>query len=84
MFYVSKAIKGKEFLHSKQYSILCNSKKQANKLAEFLNNHDNTTIGEWQLKDNETWYVYEDGEWYKQFIPYKLKSVRGKITITLN
>lgn len=85
MFYVSKAIKNKEFLHSKQFSILCNSKKQAEKLAEHLNkNNETCLINSWKLKDNEIWHVYEDGDWYSEYIPFKLKSTKGKISVVAN
>lgn len=84
MFYVSKAIKNKEFLHSKQFSILCNSKKQAEKLAEHLNKNNENSIDSWKLKDNEIWFVYEDGDWYKEYIPFKLKSTKGKISVVAN
>lgn len=85
MFYVSKAIKGKEFLHSREFSILCNSKKQAEKLAEYLNkNNETCLIDSWKLKDTEVWFVYEHGDWYSDYIPYKLKSTRGKISIVYN
>ena len=59
MFIVAKTIKGKEFVYSINYSILCKNEKQARQLAEHLNNHNDTAIGKSKLKENEIWYVYE-------------------------
>jgi hypothetical protein len=84
MFFISKACKGHEYLYKRQFAIRCKSKKQATQLAEHLNTHNETANGEWKLNDNETWYVYEDGEWYNDYIPYKLKSTKGKISIVSN
>lgn len=84
IYFISKAVKGKEFLYSKKFTILCKTKKQAKQLADYLNENDKTTLGDWKLKDGETWHPYEDGDWYKDYILYKLKSTRGKIAITLN
>ena len=53
MYIISKALKGKEFLYSTKYTILCKSEIQANKLAKFLNEHNDTALGIFKLKDNE-------------------------------
>ena len=81
MFIISKTIEGKEFIYSTKYSILCKSEKEAEKLAEFLNTHNDSAIGDFKLKDNEKWYKYEIDE-YDTPPRYKLKQVRGKISIT--
>ena len=83
MFIISKTIKGKEYLYSNKYSILCKNEKQAQQLASFLNNNNNDTIGEFKLKDNELYYVYEIDNYDTQ-PRYKLKSTKNKISIVEN
>lgn len=80
MFIISKTIKGQEYVYSKEFSILCNNEKQANTLASFLNNHNNTAIDKFKLKENEMWYTYEIDK-YDTEPRYKLSCVRGKISI---
>ena len=48
MFIISKTIKGKEFIYSNKYSILCNSQKQAQALAKFLNEHNDTALNDYK------------------------------------
>ena len=84
MFIIAKTIKGHEYIYSRQYSVKCNSKKQAEKLVEFLNNHNDSAIENWKLKDNEVWNVYEVGNWENDYIPYKIKETTGKISIVEN
>lgn len=83
MFIISKTIKGKEYLYSNKYSILCKNKEQANQLASFLNKNNNTSISDWKLKDNELYYVYEIDNYDTQ-PRYKLKSTKNKISIVEN
>ena len=83
MFIVSKTVKGKEYLYSNKYSILCKNKEQANQLASFLNKNNNTSISDWKLKDNELYYVYEIDNYDTQ-PRYKLKSTKNKISIVEN
>lgn len=80
MFIISKTIKGKEFVYSTRHSILCSNKKQAEKLAEHLNTHNEDTQGDFKLKDNEIWYIYEIDK-YDTPPRYKLSTTRGKIAI---
>lgn len=83
MFIISKTIKGKEYLYSNKYSILCKNEKQAQQLASFLNNNNNDTIGDFKLKDNELYHVYEIDNYDTQ-PRYKLKSTKNKISIVEN
>ena len=83
MYIISKTIKGKEYIYWKKYSILCNSKKQAEKLAEHLNNHNEDTNGDFKLKDDEYYKVYEIDN-YDPIPRYKLKSTKNKITLVEN
>lgn len=83
MFIISKTIKGKEYLYSNKHSILCKNEKQAQQLASFLNNNNNDTIGDFKLKDNELYYVYEIDNYDTQ-PRYKLKSTKNKISIVEN
>lgn len=83
MFIISKTIKGQEYLYSNKYSILCKNEKQAQQLASFLNNNNNNTIGDFKLKDNELYYVYEIDQYDTQ-PRYKLKSTKNKISIIEN
>ena len=83
MFIISKTIKGKEFMYSNEYSILCNSQKQAQALAKFLNKHNDTALNDFKLKDNELWYVYEIDK-YDTAPRYKISQTKGKISIKEN
>ena len=83
MYIISKALKGKEFLYSTKYTILCKSEIQANKLAKFLNEHNDTALGIFKLKDNEIWHTYEIDN-YDMPPRYKLKQTKGKIAIVEN
>ena len=80
MFIISKSITGKEYLYSTKYSILCNSKKQALELASFLNKNNNDSLGEFKLKDDETWYVHQIDK-YDTPPRYRIGTTKGKITI---
>lgn len=83
MFIISKTIKGKEFVYSTNHSILCKDKKQADKLADFLNKNNNNTIGNFKLKDNEIYHVYEIDK-YDTPPRYRLKTTKNKISIVEN
>ena len=83
MFIISKTIKEKEFMYSNKHSILCNSQKQAQALAKFLNEHNDTAINDFKLKDNELWYVYEIDK-YDTAPRYKISQTKGKISIKEN
>lgn len=83
MYIISKTIKGQEFLYSNKYSILCKNEKQAKELANFMNKNDDKTIGQFKLKENELWHVYEI-DMYDTPARYKLKSTRNKISIVEN
>lgn len=83
MFIISKTIKGKEFMYSNKYSILCNSQKQAQVLARFLNEHNDTALNDFKLKDNELWYAYEIDK-YDTVPRYKISQIKGKISIKEN
>ena len=80
MYIVAKTIKGKEYVYSNEYSILCKTEKQATELASFMNKHNDTTNGTFKLKDNELWYVYEVDK-YDKIPRYKLTSTKNKISI---
>lgn len=80
MYIVAKTIKGKEYIYNNNYSILCSSKNIANKLCKHLIDNNKSAINEWQLKDNETWFVYQIDKYDKQ-PRYKLTSTKNKITI---
>ena len=80
MYIISKTIKGKEFVYSTKYSILCSSKKQAEKLADFMNTHNDTTQGDFKLKDGQAWHVYSIDK-YDTPPRYKLSNTHGKISI---
>lgn len=83
MFIVSKTIKGKEFVYSGNHSILCEDEKQAQKLAHFMNNHNDTALDIFKLKDDEIWHVYEIDK-YDTPARYKLKNTKSKISIAEN
>ena len=83
MFIIAKAVKEHEFMYKKSSMILCNSKKQATQLADFMNSHNDTTRADWKLKENETWYVYEIDE-YDSVPQYKIKNTKGNIVIVEN
>ena len=83
MFIVAKTIKGKEFIYSNNFSILCKNKDQAEKLASHLNKNNETASEKFKLKENEIWYVYEIDK-YDSVPMFKLKNTKNKITITYN
>lgn len=83
MFIISKTTKGQEYLYSNKYSVLCRSEIQARVLAEHLNKYKHTLLGDFKLKDNELYYVYEIDQ-YDTPPRYKLKSTKNKITIVEN
>lgn len=80
MYIISKTIKGKEYLYSKDFTILCSNEEQANKLARFLNEHNDTTSENFKLKDNEIWHTYKIDR-YDTRPRYELKTTKNKISI---
>lgn len=80
MFIISKTIKGKEFIYSNRFSILCENEKQANVLANFMNKNNNSAIDDFKLKNNELWHVYKIDKYDAQ-PRYKLKTTNNKISI---
>ena len=83
MFIVGKAVKNHEYLYKKSSTILCKSRKQATSLANFLNFNNETAVGQWKLKSNEVWWVYEIDK-YDTPPTYKLKTTKGKIAVVSN
>lgn len=83
MYIISKTIKGQEFIYSKKHTILCKSRKQAETLAKYLNEHNDTSIGEFKLKDNEKWHTYFIDKYDPEPI-YKVGTTKGKISIKEN
>lgn len=59
---IAKSCIGREFLYNRNSVIYCGSKKRATEFADFLNSQNETTIGEFKLKDGEIWYVHQDIE----------------------
>lgn len=82
-FIIAKTLKGKEFMYSNNYSILCGSKKECEILARHLNNNNDSAINDFKLKDNEIWYVYEIDN-YSSTPKYKLINTKGKISVVYN
>lgn len=83
MFIISKTIKGQEYVYSNKYSVLCSTKKQAVTLAEFMNKNNDTALGDFKLKDNELWHVYQIDK-YDTPARYRLKCTKNKISIVEN
>lgn len=83
MFIISKTIKGKEFMHSNYFSVLCKDESQAQKLAEHLNNNNETSIGQFRLQENEIWFVYEIDK-YDNKPTFKLSVTKNKIVVKYN
>lgn len=83
MFIVAKTIKGKEYIYSNKYSILCKNEKEAQMLSKHLNDNNNTAIDTFKLKESECWHVYQIDEYDTQ-PTYKLKNTKGKITLVYN
>ena len=80
MFIISKTVKENEFLYSNKYSILCKNESQANTLANFMNKNNDTSIGDFRLKENEIWCVYQIDKYDIQ-PRYKLKTTKNRISI---
>lgn len=55
---IAKSVKGREFLYDRNSVIYCGNKKRATEIADFLNSHDEFSLGEFKLKDGEIWYVH--------------------------
>jgi len=83
MFIISKTIKGKEFVYSNKYSILCKNEKQARDLARFMNDNNETAIGDFKLNNGEIWHVYEIDQ-YDAVPRYKISITKNKISIKEN
>lgn len=83
MFIIAKTQIGREYLYSNKTAVLCKSKEQAQKLAEHMNSNNTQATSEFKLKDGEKWFAYEIDKYSTQ-PPYKLKTTRGKITVTEN
>lgn len=80
MYIIAKTVKGREYLYSTDYSILCKTETQAQKLATFMNSHNDTSTNGFKLKDNEIWHTYEVDR-YSAIPRYKLTSTKNKISI---
>ena len=80
---ISKAIKGKEFIYSKKYLILCKNEKQANELAAHLNTNDIDSVGVFKLGAGEVWQAYKLDEYDAEPV-YKVKVTKNKISLTYN
>ena len=82
-YFIAITQKEKEFIYNVKNAIMCNDLKNAIKISNFLNNHNDSAINGFELKnENEYWYVYEyDGYTY---IPYKIKNTKNKISIVFN
>lgn len=83
MFIVAKTIKGKEFIYSNNYSILCKNEIQAKKLAKHLNENNDSAVENWKLKENELWFVYEIDN-YSAIPTYRLRNTKNSIKIAYN
>lgn len=83
IFIVAKTTRGNEFIHSREYSILCKNEKQARELSIHLNQNNEKNINGWKLKENEIYHVYQIDNF--DFQPmYKLKNVKNKISLVYN
>jgi hypothetical protein len=83
MYIIAKTKSGCEYVYSNKTAVLCKSKEQAETLAEFMNTNNSHAQGDFKLKDGEKWFVYIIDKYDKQ-PPYRVKSTRGKIAVTLN
>ena len=83
MYIVAKTKKEHAFLYSSKYSILCKNQEQAKKLSNHLNENNNNNIGNWKLKDDEMYFVYEIDKYDRQPL-YRLKSTKNKISLVYN
>lgn len=83
MFIISKSIKGKEYLHSNYFTILCKDKNQAEQLAEHLNNNNELSNEQFRLQANEIWFVYEIDK-YDNKPTFKLLVRKNKISVRYN
>ena len=83
MFIFAKTIKNHEYIYSNKTAVLCRDKKQAQAVADFLNANNATNRGDFKLKDNEIYHVYEIDK-YDKCPPYRLKTTRGKIFVRDN
>lgn len=72
---IAKSIKGQEYLYS-QRDIYLVSKASAKLAAETLNKNN------WNLKDNQTWFIHELSEYELQWlVPGKIMKRKDKFII---
>ena len=83
MFIFAKTLKGKEFFYSNKTAVLCKNREQAQKVADFLNSHNDRNQGDFKLKDGERFSVYEIDKYDMQPL-YRLKSTKNNIKICYN
>ncbi len=60
-YFISKACKGHEYLYKREFVTKCRSMKQAEKMAELLNN-SKKDVGIFNLQSNEIWHAYTDDD----------------------
>lgn len=72
---IAKSIKGQEYLYS-QNDIFIVSKASAKLAAETLNKNN------WNLKDNQTWFVYELSDYELEWlVPGKIVKRKDRFVI---
>lgn len=80
MFIIAKSLKGHEYSYSIKTAIKCKTKKEAQKLADFLNTHNDTAKGDFKLKETEVWFVHQIDKYDRQPL-YRLKSTCNGIKV---
>ena len=77
---ISKAVKGQEFLYSKSFMMLCKNKKEADLIAQHLNENNEFTMGMFKLKEGETWHTYEIDD-YDSVPQYKISQTKRGLIV---
>lgn len=72
--FIAIAAKGQEFLYSKR-SMIAVPESSAQKIADALNK-----VG-YNLKQGETWWVYDNDWYYNDYINYEIRSYSPKRNI---
>lgn len=83
MYIISKSIKGQEYLYSKRFMIECKDEKQSIRIAKHLNENNEKSIGDWKLKDNETWFSHFRDQYDGIEPQYKIVETKNSIKVRL-
>lgn len=80
MYIITHTTEGQEYMRKMSTAIKCRTKKEAEYLAKYFNEHPNTQRGNFALSDGEKWAVYNIDKYDAQPM-YRTGSKNGNIVI---